>query len=387
MERMGSAGSETVAMSLKSLVLCADERIVRVLRRVLSELEIDMHHCAGAEFAIRKLTRSRFEAVIVDYADPEVGSQVLRSARSAPGNKHAVAIAILDPQQPVRAAFDQGAHFVLYKPISMERAKSSFRAARALMKRERRRNARVPVQIPVVITSERDHGPIHTNTIDLGEGGIAVKLNHRIGSVRGVKVAFTLPGTDYRVECAAEIAWESAMRQTGIRFNNLSPDASHQIKTWLARHTPELEPDDPPAKCRLTDLSIGGCYLELSAPFPVRTVVTLSMQAGSSDFRAQGVVRVMHPEIGMGIEFTRKTLQQREKVEAFIQELASDRGVLPDLCVEPEGLLYEEEKTTEVAADGEDLLLNLFRKLDLTTEEFRAELVKQRGSHESALPV
>src|SRR5579863_6102899 len=139
-------------MSLQSLVVCADERIVRVLRRVLSELEIDVHHCAGAEFAIRKLTRSRFQAVIVDYADEKVAAQVLRSARSSPGNKSAVTIGILDAQQPVRTAFDQGAHFVLYKPISMERAKSSFRAARALMKRERRRNARVPIEIPVTVT-------------------------------------------------------------------------------------------------------------------------------------------------------------------------------------------------------------------------------------------
>jgi len=375
-------------MSLQSLVVCADERIVRVLRRVLSELEIDVHHCAGAEFAIRKLTRSRFQAVIVDYADEKVAAQVLRSARSSPGNKSAVTIGILDAQQPVRTAFDQGAHFVLYKPISMERAKSSFRAARALMKRERRRNARVPIEIPVTVTSDRDQGTMHTVTLDLGEGGIAVRLSHRIGSVRGVKVAFTLPGTGFRVESAAEVAWESAHRQTGIRFKDISPDAAYEIKAWLAQHTPDIEPDDPPAKCNLTDLSVGGCYLEMSAPFPVRTVVTLSMQAGASEFRAQGIVRVMHPEIGMGVEFTRKTAHQRDKVEAFIHELASGRGVLPDLLVEPEGLLYEHEATAEKPDSSDDLLLNLFRRYELTSVEFRAELVKQRGSHdESAMQV
>ena len=69
-------------MSLKSLVLCADERIVRVLRRVLSELEIDVHHCAGSDYAVRQLTRNRFEAVIVDYADEKLAALVLRSALS-----------------------------------------------------------------------------------------------------------------------------------------------------------------------------------------------------------------------------------------------------------------------------------------------------------------
>ena len=36
-------------MSLQALVFCADEKVVRVLRRVLSELEIGMELCPDAE--------------------------------------------------------------------------------------------------------------------------------------------------------------------------------------------------------------------------------------------------------------------------------------------------------------------------------------------------
>ena len=135
-------------MSLKSLLLCSDEKIVRVLRRVLGDLDIAVELCADADSALRKLTRQRFEAIIVDVID-DGASDVLRSARSAPCNKQAVAVAIVEPIIGLKAVFEIGAHFVLYKPVSSERAKSSFRAARALMKSERRRNARVAVQIPV----------------------------------------------------------------------------------------------------------------------------------------------------------------------------------------------------------------------------------------------
>src|SRR3984893_2771093 len=136
-------------MSLQALVFCADEKVVRVLRRVLSELEIGMELCGDAESAIHKLTRRRFEAVIVDCADQRTASRVLRSARSAPVNKRAVAVAILSGQKGV-GGVDLGAHFVLYQPLSPERAKTSFRAVRALMKRERRRNARIAVETPVL---------------------------------------------------------------------------------------------------------------------------------------------------------------------------------------------------------------------------------------------
>src|ERR1700736_1167236 len=141
-------------MSLKALLLCSDEKIVRVLRRVLGDLDIAVELCANADAGLRKLTRERFEAIIVDCAD-DGANEVLRSARSAPCNKQAVAVAIVEPIIGLKAVFDVGAHFVLYKPVSSERAKSSFRAARALMKSERRRNARVAIQLPVSLSNSK----------------------------------------------------------------------------------------------------------------------------------------------------------------------------------------------------------------------------------------
>src|SRR5438270_14056631 len=131
-------------MGLKALLLCSDEKIVRVLRRVLGDLDIELHVCADADSALYRLTRRRFEGIIVDCA-AEGASQVLRSARSAPCNKQAVAVAIVEPAVGLRQVFALGAHFVLYNSVSGERVKSSFRPARAQMKSARRRNARVAV--------------------------------------------------------------------------------------------------------------------------------------------------------------------------------------------------------------------------------------------------
>src|ERR1700674_586098 len=173
-------------MSLQALVFCSDEKVVRVLRRVLSELEIGMEQCTEAESAIHKLTRRRFEAVIVDCADQRTASRVLRRARSAPVNKRAVAVAIVGAQSALGDARDLGAHFVLHQPLSPERAKTSFRAVRALMKRERRRNARVSIETPVTIQVNDGAGQLRAVTTDLGEGGIALQLAHRpknLGSV------------------------------------------------------------------------------------------------------------------------------------------------------------------------------------------------------------
>lgn len=367
-------------MGLQSLVFCSDEKIVRVLRRVLSDLEINAEHCSTTDAAVRKLTRLRYEAVIVDCADPDSAGLILRSARSAPCNKRAIAVALVDGATALGSAFELGAHFVLYKPISTERAKASFRAARALMKRERRRNTRVPVEIPVTLIFDNGTGQQRTSTTDVSEGGMAIKLSKR-QKTASIRVEFTLPGAEASMQCKAEVAWEGSSQQAGIRFVDMTPEARDQLKAWLNQHSEEPEKDDPPVSCKLTDLSLGGCYLEMTSPFPVRTLVVLSMRVGNLQVKAEGVVRVMHPEIGMGVEFTQKTKQQREHVEAFIQALMKSNGALPDLLVAPEGLETEGNATALLKSEVDDPLVELFQtKSTLSVEAFQTELRKQRGA-------
>jgi DNA-binding response OmpR family regulator len=373
-------------MSLQSLVFCPDEKIVRVLRRVLSDLEIAVERCGDADSAIRKLTRQRFEAVIVDCSDEDVASQVLKSARSAPCNKHAVAVAIVDGTTKLRSAFELGAHFVLYKPISSERAKASFRAVRAMMKRERRRNIRVAIEIPVTLTIKDGAGQQRVVTSDLGEGGIAIQSSQRPKKMGPMSIQFTLPGTSHAIKCMGEVAWENASRQTGIRFADMAPETRDRLKAWISNHSAESERDDPPVQCKLTDLSLGGCYLETNSPFPERTRVVLTMRIKQLQVQAEGVVRVMHPEVGMGVEFTQKTTQQREHVEKFIHTLTNSGGAVPELLVEPEGFDSGGPTAQDTNLDEPyDPLLDLFRnKAELATEPFLTELRKQRHSdHDS----
>jgi DNA-binding response OmpR family regulator len=370
-------------MSLRSLVVSSDEKIVRVLRRVLSDLEIAIKHCETTDSAVRCLTRQRFEAVIVDCSDAESAAEVLRSVRSAPVNKRAVAVAIVDGQSGLRRAFELGAHFVLYKPISMERAKTSFRAARSLMKRERRRNARLAAQVPVIFGRGQ-----RAMTIDLSEGGMAVQVSRRTLPQQALRVNFTLPGSEIALSVDAEVAWENATGQTGFRFVTLPMEARQQLKAWLNSNLPEAEKEDPAIRCRLTDLSVGGCYLESNMPFPVKTRVLLSMRVTQLTVQAEGVVRVTHPEIGMGIQFTQTTAQQQKEVEKFIEALMNSRGVLPDIMVEPDGLETDAEPSSASSAEPnssiEDPLLDLFRKRPgLPADAFLGELRKQRRTASS----
>src|SRR5262249_40618313 len=149
-----------------------------------------------------------------------------------------VAVAIVDGQTGLRSAFEMGAHFVLYKPISSERAKTSFRAARALMKCERRRNLRVPIEMQVTLMISGSKNGLKTVATDLGEGGMAVRLAKR-PEAGSMYVTFILPGSKNALECPCEVAWENGNGQAGLRFTNQLPATYKELKKWVSSRLPD----------------------------------------------------------------------------------------------------------------------------------------------------
>lgn len=52
-----------------------------------------------------------------------------------------------------------------------------------------------------------------------------------------------------------------------------------------------------------TDISMGGCFICSSKPLPVKTRVRATFRHKEQVVEALGIVRVVKPRIGMGIEF------------------------------------------------------------------------------------
>jgi len=376
-------------MSLKSLLLSSDEKTVRILRRVLSDLEIAVEYCSTADDAIRRITRQRFEAIIVDGANAEEAGNVLRGAKASPVNQRALGIVLVESAIGLKGGFDMGAHFVLYKPLAVERAKASFRAVRALMKRERRLQLRVAVEIPIECYGS---GQYKAKTLDLSEGGMAVQFSGRVTKEKSLRFSLELPGMDGRLEVEGELAWEGNGHQAGVRFKNATEEQRNTIRQWLNTQLPEPEKDDPPVNCRLTDLSLGGCYLTTNSPFPRGTRIILSIKTGDLEVRAGGVVLVAHSEFGMGVEFLQTTTEQHDRVHRMITTLRANGDKSPAIQVEPDGLetrsqdegLAEFQTSATEVSGTEDTLVDLFRqKFQAPVETFLEQMRKQRQAAES----
>ncbi|MGB9234700.1 MAG: PilZ domain-containing protein, partial [Terriglobales bacterium] len=234
----------------------------------------------------------------------------------------------------------------------------------------------VPVQFPVECVGSARY---QARTLDICEGGMALKFNGRKSKESVLRLSFALPGHDYKFEIWGEMAWETTGDQAGVRFKDLTGDQRNLLRKWLTSQFPEPESDDPPVICRLTELSMAGCYLTTTAPFPMSTRIMLSLRLAGSEARASAIVRITHPEYGMGVEFLQSSDEQRENVSRLIESLRAN-GEFLDLHVEPEGLetAYLDPCTASSFASDDALVALFCQKTQLSVDAFLQQMQQQR---------
>ena len=180
-------------MSLKSLVVCAEDAATQVLRHILETLGLSVDHCATVTEAHASLDHTRYDSVVLDCENEPEAIETLRRVRASSRNATTLVIAIAGKQNNVRQMFALGINFVLYKPISEERAWSSLRAARSLMQRERRKNTRIAVHASAALDYANAE-KVPATLIDLSEEGTAVQSEKKLPPDCRVYFEFALPG-------------------------------------------------------------------------------------------------------------------------------------------------------------------------------------------------
>ena len=346
-------------MALTSLVVCADASAVQVLSRILFELGIEVEPSKDASAALARVNAQAFDAVLVDCQDESAALELITRARKRPANQTALVIALVDNRNDVREVFARGANFVLYKPISPERATHSLRVARGLMRRERRRQQRVALHSDASIAyANIEDAP--ATLLDLSEEGIAIQSQRPLPPKCKVYFRFSLPGRVTDVRLSGEVVWQDSTGRVGIRFADVPRSSRKALTDWLRMNASQVsaQPSSPrladapgglgllsvsssdrrnrsrracrlsadvfqqgsgvPVRCLLSDISTGGCYVETTAPFPAGTAVEILVRTNEMKLRLKGGVQATHPGFGMGVSFSVQTAEEREQVQRLI---------------------------------------------------------------------
>ena len=378
-------------MNLQVLVVSKDDSAADVLSRALAGFGVGVERFSDTEVAQARLAEQRFDGLVVDFDDQGVAEALLKAAAAVSAGRTLVTIALAADASKVREVLKTGAKFVLYKPFTLEQATATLRAATSLLKRERRSAIRVPVQAPVQLSIAGSE-PMEGILLDLSQDGMDVLAAQPLEATSLVGLRFTLPDGSLEIDAHGEVAWANPNGQSGVHFLDVPADVSEKLKAWLLANAPEILPEDadPVAQCKLTDLSLGGCYVETTSPFPEQALIDLGLKAADMEIHIEGVVRVMHPGTGMGVEFPSRTETQREAVTNFIQFLTDRPGTTPELFVSPQSASADEAQFhSDIPEEDrlEDPLLELLRKAhELSYDQFTAELHSQRNPDAVAAP-
>ncbi len=359
-------------MDLRALVVCPDQDSVSLLELILSELGMAAEHTPSISRGLELLDSQRFDAIVLDYRADQSSEEFLTRLRRSSKNRASMLIAIVDGAFNARPVFGLGANFVLYRPLSSERTRISLRAARGLMRRERRRAPRKPVNSTAYVACP-GAPELSAAMIDLSDGGTALQTSSRIPPACKVYFEFALPGQHQLVRLSGEVAWQDSSGRTGIRFIDVPQSSRRLIQTWLQHssdHPVSGVPAQPsassspqpektaeakdgslisnagnrrgehrfacklgaeihrlgtsvPNHCTLSDISEGGCYVEMASPLPAESGVEILVRTADTKLRIRGQVLATHPGFGMGVRFVFRDSVEREEVMRLLAVLAA----------------------------------------------------------------
>ena len=354
-------------MALAALVVCADTEAVKVLRRVLENRGIGTESCQDAAVAAARVAELRYGMVLVDCHDEPAAIEVITAARNAPANATTLVVAMVDARNETRPMFAHGANFLLYKPVSEERAAESLQAAWSLIPKERRRKQRAHVATQALITyatTEDAPAPL----LNLSEDGVTLHSHKKVPVPGRVYFQFKLPGQQSTVRLSGDVVWQDSRGHAGVHFAHVPQASRRTLDEWLKSNLPasgrqgdlSTQAEQSPASeerysaslrtlrassserrkqarrscrlgvnayaatgellqhCKITDISAGGCYVETTHPLPAGSHLVIEVRTDELKLRLRGRVQSMHRGYGMGIEFSRKTPEERELVKQLI---------------------------------------------------------------------
>lgn len=144
----------------------------------------------------------------------------------------------------------------------------------------------------------------------------------------------------------------------------------HQRYAWGANAQIRKEGIPVNTPCKVSDISLGGCYVELMMPFPEGTPLELDLFWNSRRISLDARVATSHPAIGMGVSFLGFSEDQYRLLQQLIEELSGKR--------EPAPLPTKLPVTVNPAALTQDLL-DWFDLHDaLSREQFEKLVQKQK---------
>lgn len=217
---------------MRSVIYSADPDFVSAFHNATLGFDLQQKHAQSAAELIHLCTSETFDLVVIDVDSPTNGHEMIPIVKRESANREVVIFAAGNEQLP-DAMVNLGASLALRKPVSLELARRHLRDALLITDGERRLFNRVPVVGPIYMHSASD-GKIDGELVNIGEGGLALKLSRVPKDRSTVEIVFKLPGESAEFHASGKITWADQGGNVGVRFATLEPTSRYRISDWIA---------------------------------------------------------------------------------------------------------------------------------------------------------
>ncbi len=231
-------------VQLDGLLLTSDTKVVNVMNQILDSFAIETEVCCELDSALDAVTHRRLDAVIVDWDGAFDPSRIVRATRKSSPNSNSTIVAMVNGPSETHALL-VGANFMIHKPTDVEHARRCMRAAYGTMLQNRRRAARVPVDIAVV-ARVAEAGEIKARISDLSVGGLALQCGQPLQVNREVLTQFSLPGKTSVIHATGKIVNANSSGRAGVHFSFVPEEDRNLLEGWLAIELAKLEKAEMP---------------------------------------------------------------------------------------------------------------------------------------------
>jgi c-di-GMP-binding flagellar brake protein YcgR len=92
-----------------------------------------------------------------------------------------------------------------------------------------------------------------------------------------------------------------------------------------------------PSRTETADLSLGGCYIEMSFTLQVGTKLDLVLWVDDQPLATKAVVVTHHPQFGNGMEFHNMSEEDKAKLERFMKRCEAQTEQKPEAKASGQG--------------------------------------------------
>jgi hypothetical protein len=213
----------------------------------------------------------------------------------------------------------------------------------------KRREPRKEIKVPIRIFGTDSGGQIFSekvSTVNVSKNGLEVEGVQALPKVDEiVGVTYGVIKTHFRVKWVGQRGAADAGR---MGLLNLSPEKSlwdfplpppgldGSVRDQRDRRTDvrvkctnsaEVYPSGAsvPIRTRTADLSLGGCFLEMTNPLPKATQIRIALWVKDFKLWANGEVVTSTPGFGIGVKFIEMTEQDKNQLKQFIESMVRIR--------------------------------------------------------------